>query len=210
MAMKIWALISQKGGSGKTTLALNLAIAAANARKQVVLIDLDPQQSAARWARLRQDDMPVIVSGHAPNLNQLIENARGAGASLVVIDTQPKSESAALDVAKIADVVFVPCQASGLDLDAVSDTVNIIKLAGSPASAFVINGARSSSSLADQAMEALAEYRLSISPVRIGSRVAFVKSLAAGKGVVEYEPSGPSAKEINELYKYAIKLGGKL
>ena len=61
--MKTLALISQKGGSGKTTIALNLAIAAAGAGKQVVVIDLDPQRSAVRWSRLQASDQPVIVAG---------------------------------------------------------------------------------------------------------------------------------------------------
>lgn len=204
--MKIIALLSQKGGSGKTTLCLNLAIAAVRAKKQAVVIDLDPQQSAARWVRLRKADEPIIVSGHAPNLLQLIEQARQGGADLVIIDTAPKSESASLVAAKAADLLLIPCQPSSLDLDAVADTVNIAKLAGKPA-AFVLNGCKSGSSLTEMAAEALSEYGLPLAPVRIGSRVAFIKSLAEGLGVVEHEPSGKSAKEIRDLYTYATKKG---
>lgn len=204
--MKIVALISQKGGSGKTTLSLNLAIAASHANKQVVLIDLDPQQSAARWSRLRKEETPVILSGHAPNLPQLVDKARAAGADLVIIDTAPKSESASLAAAKLADLIMIPCQPSSLDLDAVADTVNIAKLAGKPA-VFVLNGCKAASSLTEMAAEALADYRLPLADVRIGSRVAFIKSLTRGQGVVEYEPHGPSAKEINALYTYATKKG---
>lgn len=204
--MKTIALVSQKGGSGKTTLSLNLAIAAANARKNVVVIDLDPQQSAVRWARLRKDEAPVIVSAHAPNLPQLIEQAKGAAADLVVIDTAPKSESASLVAAKLADLILIPCQPSSLDLDAVADTVNIAKLAGKPA-AFVLNGCKAGSSLTDMAADALGDYGLPIMPVRIGSRVAFIKSLTQGQGVVEFEPRGPSAKEIQDLYTKTIRQG---
>lgn len=204
--MKTIALISQKGGSGKTTLSLNLAIAASRAGKQVILIDLDPQQSAARWSRLRKHDAPVIMSGHAPNLAQLIDKARAAGADLVVIDTAPKSESASLVAAKLANLIIIPCQPSSLDLDAVADTVNIAKLAGKPAM-FVLNGCKAGSSLADMAADALADYALPITEVRIGSRVAFIKSLTAGLGVVEYEPNGPSAQEINALYSTTIRQG---
>ncbi len=208
--MKTWSIVSQKGGSGKTTIALNLAITAAGRGKQVVLIDLDPQQSATRWARLRKDDLPVIVSGHAANLPTLLSQAEAGGADLVVIDTQPKSESAALDVAKASDLVLIPCQASGLDLDAVSETANIIRLAGDPNAAFVINGTRSNSSLSDQAADALAEYPIVVAPVRLGNRVAFIRSLAEGQGVIEFEPSGAAATEVEALYRYAIKRGGKL
>lgn len=205
--MKTIALLSQKGGSGKTTLSLNLAIAAAHARLSVVVIDLDPQQSAARWARLRKADNPVIVSGHAPNLAALLEQARDGGADLAIIDTAPKSESASLTAAKAADLLLIPCQPSSLDLDAVADTVNIAKLAKRP-TAFVINGCKAGSSLTEMAAEALGEYGLAILPVRIGSRVAFIKSLTEGKGVTEFEPSGRSAQEIKHLFTHARRLAG--
>lgn len=205
--VKTIVLLSQKGGSGKTTLSLNLAIAAANAKLSTVVIDLDPQQSASRWARLRKDDNPVIISGHAPNLAALLAKARDGGADLAIIDTAPKSESASLTAAKAADLILIPCQPSSLDLDAVADSVNIAKLSGRPA-AFVLNGCKAGSSLTEMAAEALSDYRLPIAPIRIGSRVAFVKSLTEGKGVVEYEPTGRSAQEIRHLFTHARKLVG--
>lgn len=206
--MKTIALLSQKGGSGKTTLSLNLAIAATCSGKSAVVIDLDPQQSASRWVRLRASDEPVIISGHAPNLSALLDKARAGGADIVIIDTAPKSESASLVAAKCADLLLIPCQPSSLDLDAVADTVNIAKLSGKPA-AFVLNGCKAGSSLTEMAAEALTDYGLPLATVRIGSRVAFVKSLAEGQGVVEFEPSGRSAKEIRDLYTYTIKKGGR-
>lgn len=180
--MKTLALVSQKGGSGKTTLAINLAIAATLMHKVAVIIDLDPQQSAARWARLRASDEPVILPGHGPNLSELMQRAKDGGADLVIIDTAPKSENASLTAARLANLVLMPCQPSNLDLDAVADSVNIASLAKVKA-AFVLNNCRSSSGLADDAAEALSAYGLPLAPVRIGSRVAFVKSLSEGKGV---------------------------
>jgi chromosome partitioning protein len=205
--MKTLALVSQKGGSGKTTLALNLAIAATLARKVVAIIDLDPQQSAARWARLRTDEQPVILPGHGPNLPDLVKRAMDGGADVVIIDTAPKSENASLLAARLADLVLIPCQPSNLDLDAVADSVNIASLAKVKA-AFVLNNCRSSSGLADDAAEALAGYGLPLAPVRIGSRVAFVKSLTEGKGVLEYEPKGSAAQEVQALAAFARAQGG--
>jgi chromosome partitioning protein len=207
VGVKVIALISQKGGSGKTTISLNLAIAATLKGKSVVVIDLDPQQSAARWSRLRSPDTPVILPGHGPNLADLIARARDGGADLVIIDTAPKSESASLIAAKLSDLVLIPCQPSNLDLDAIADTVNIAALAGRPA-AFVLNNCRASSTLADQAAEALMVYRLPIAPVRLGNRVAYVKSLTEGKGVLEHEPAGTAAKEIRQLYLSTMKQVG--
>jgi len=171
------------------------AIAAAAKRKNVVAIDLDPQQSAARWARLREADAPVINSGHGPNLEALLDRAKAGRADLVIIDTAPKSESASLTAAKVSDLILIPCQPSSLDLDAISDTVNIAALAKKPA-LFVLNNCRPTSHLSEQAEEALKEYRLPIAPVLIGSRVAYIKSLAVGQGVLEYEPRGAAAREI--------------
>ena len=202
--MQTFAVISQKGGSGKTTISLNLAIAAARRGKQVVVIDLDPQQSATRWARLRTSDNPVIVSGHGPNLSALLDRAREGGADVVFIDTAPKSENASLMAARLSDLVIIPCQPSSLDLDAIADTVNIAHLAKKPA-VFVLNNCRASSALPDMAAEALAEYRLPIADVRLGSRVAFVKSLSDGKSVVESEPRGAAAREVERLHAFALK-----
>lgn len=197
-------MLSQKGGSGKTTLSINLAIAASLRGKSVVIIDLDPQQSAARWARLRSTDNPVIVSGHGPNVADLVGRAKDGGADLVIIDTAPKSESAALAAAKLADVVVIPCQPSSLDLDAIADSVNIVHLAKKPGF-FVLNNCRTSSTLADEAADALSDYGLAIAPVRIGSRVAFIKSLTEGKGVMEHEPGRSAATEIGQLYTYTMQ-----
>ena len=204
--MKTIALVSQKGGSGKT-MAINLAIAATLARKVAVIIDLDPQQSAARWARLRQSEEPVILPGHGPNLPELVKRAKDGGADVLIIDTAPKSENASLMAARMSDLILIPCQPSNLDLDAVADTVNIACLAKVKA-AFVLNNCRTSSGLADDAADALGAYSLPLAPVRIGSRVAFVKSLTEGKGVLEYEPKGSAAEEIRGLAKFARAQGG--
>jgi len=197
--MQTIAVISQKGGSGKTTITLNLAIAAAKRGKQVAVIDLDPQQSASRWSRLRSADNPVIVSGHGPNLATLLQRAKEGGADIALIDTAPKSENAALTAARLSDLVIIPCQPSNLDLDAIADTINIANLAKRP-TLFVLNNCRASSALPDQAADALAEYKAPIADVRLGNRVAFIKSLAEGKGVVESEPHGAAAREIDRLH----------
>ncbi len=205
--MKIISCISQKGGVGKTTISINVAIAATLVGKQVVILDLDPQQSASRWSRLRSQDNPIIIPAHAPNLAEFIEQARKHNADLVVIDTAPKSENAALSAAKLANFIIIPTQASNLDLDAIADTIQIVELAKKPA-AFVLTNCKTTSSLADMAADALSAYSIPLAPIRFANRVAFVKSLMAGKGVIEFEPNGPSAKEAMQLYKYICKQGG--
>jgi chromosome partitioning protein len=207
--VKTIALLSQKGGSGKTTISLNLAIAATLNGKTAVVIDLDPQQSAARWARLRPDQPPLFLSGHSPNLTDLVARAKDGGADLVVIDTAPKSENAALTAARLADLIVIPCQPSSLDLDAVADTVNIANLAKRPA-LFVLNNCRASSHLAEQAKEALTAFAYPVATTQLGSRVAFIKSLSDGKAVLEAEPKSAAAQEFARLYAAIIGHVGKL
>src|SRR6266545_2971083 len=106
VGMKVWSIVSQKGGSGKTTLALHLAIAAAKGRK-VLVIDLDPQQSAERWHAIRQrttgsKDDPSIAAGPYQKLPDMLRTARKLGAELVLIDTPPKLDKAIIPSLKEA------------------------------------------------------------------------------------------------------------
>lgn len=202
------AVISQKGGSGKTTIALNLAVIAAGKGKSVVVADLDPQQSAARWSRIRDADLPLIIDGRSNPVRDIAARAETGGADVLIIDSAPKSERAALDAARIADVIVIPCQPSSLDLDAIGDSANIAALAGKPA-VFVLNNCRAASSLTADASDALAAYALPIAPARLGSRVAFIKSLADGKGVVESDPGSVAATEMRALWKFINKIGDK-
>src|ERR1039458_10336800 len=113
-SLKTLAIISQKGGAGKTTLALNLAVAAESIGVPTVVIDLDPQASAKTWHDIRvRKDAPFVVSAQAIRLDEVIEVSRANGAELVMIDTAPHSESAALGAARAADLVLIPCRPAG-------------------------------------------------------------------------------------------------
>ena len=98
--MKTISIISQKGGAGKTTLALNLAAAAEALGHSTVVIDLDPQASAKGWHDHRNKETPVVISAHASRLADVLETARKHGAALCIIDTAPHSETTALAAAK--------------------------------------------------------------------------------------------------------------
>src|SRR5271169_3766724 len=131
--MKTVAVEAGKGGSGKTTTTLNLAVAAGIAGKTVVVIDLDPQASAAGWKDTRTAERPVVVSVPPARLPQALQAARDGGAELVLIDTAPHSESAALAAAKAADLILIPTRPGILDLRAIGTTADLAKLAGKPA-----------------------------------------------------------------------------
>ena len=199
--MYTFSILSQKGGTGKTTLALNLAVAAELAGDSSVVIDLDPQASAKGWHDSRMTDSPVVISVQAVRLVEALRTAEEHGAKIAVIDTAPHSERAALAAARAAHLVLIPCRPGILDLRAIAASVDICHLAGARAAA-VLTAVPSRGPIGDEASEVIAGYGLEVAPVRIGSRMAFVHSLTTGEGVLEYEPTGRAAQEITALYTW--------
>lgn len=206
--MKIIAMVSQKGGSGKTTTAINLAVSSGliDKHKQVALIDLDPQASAAKWGDRRDAGYPLVITSQPPRLGLALDNARNAGAKLAFIDTAPHSDHGALASVKAADFVLIPCRPSVLDLEAVEASVDILKLAKKQG-AFVLTACSPNKSLIHEAMDVLKDYGLLVCPVSIGERVAFSYSLNTGLAVAEYEPAGKAASEVRRLYQWVVKNG---
>jgi chromosome partitioning protein len=202
--MQTIAMLSQKGGTGKTTLALNLAVAAESAGFATAIIDLDPQASAREWSKSREAQAPVVISAHASQLDEVLVTARANGAALCIIDTAPHSERDALVAARAADLILMPCRPAILDLRAMASTKALAELARTPSLA-VINAAPPRGQLADEAADAVRGYGLEVACVIIAQRAAFVHSLTLGQGVIEYEPSGKAADEVIELFKLSCK-----
>lgn len=199
--MKTIAIISQKGGAGKTTITLHLAVSAEQTGRSSAIIDLDPQASATGWKDHRNVDVPAVVSAQATRLPQVLDTARDHGAELVLIDTAPHSERSALAAARVADLILIPCRPAILDLMAIGSTVDLARLAGKPAT-FVLNAVPPRGSLADEAAAALASYGLPVAPVQLVHRAAYVHALTAGQAAQEYEPGGKAANEVTQLYKW--------
>ena len=192
-------LISQKGGVGKTTLAIHLATAFEALGKQTLLIDLDPQTSAAEWKDSRKADRPYVMAVPPSRLGKSIETAKENGAEVIILDTAPHSEGTALDAARAADLILVPCQPSLMDLRAMRKTADILNYLKKPTFA-VLNEVTPVGTVADEAARAItAQFGMPVSPVRIGLRVAFSRCLLAGQTAQEYEPSGKAAREIGAL-----------
>lgn len=202
--MHVIAILSQKGGAGKTTLALHLAVAAERAGLSAAVVDLDPQASAAGWGDSRNGDTPAVVSAQAARLPQVLAAAQHAGADWVLIDTAPHSESAALAAARVADLILIPCRPAILDLRAIGSTVDLAKLAGKPA-VVVLNSVPPRGSLGEEAKQAVAGYAVEIAPVTIGQRAAFQHALTAGLVAQEYEPNGKAANEVTQLYLWSCQ-----
>lgn len=200
--MRTIAILSQKGGTGKTTLSLHLAVAAQQAGQAAVVIDLDPQASSAGWKDSRASEEPVVVSAPATRLPQALQAAESGGADIAIIDTAPHSGDVALAAAEAADLVLIPCRPGILDLRAIGTTARAVKLAGKRAYV-VLNTIppRASNVLAD-AKAAVAVHGLDVAPVALQQRAAYAHALTAGQTAQEYERGGKAAEEIASLYSW--------
>lgn len=196
--MKVIAIIAQKGGVGKTTLSINLAVQASKNSLNSVIIDLDPQQSSSQWKKRREESEPEVIPGHAINLPSIIENAREFGVERLYIDTPPHSTDTALQAAKVSDLIIVPVKASLMDLDTMSNTFDLALLAKKKAIT-VINMAPTSGNLALETEKALLDNDYPCAPVKVSQRTAFVRCLLDGRTAIEYGDS-KAVKEIENLF----------
>ena len=200
--MKTIAIISQKGGSGKTTLALHLAVAAEAAGKVTVLLDLDPQASATGWKDSRKGETPEIIALPSMRLGPALRTASEEGFDLALIDTAPSTERDAATAARAADLVLVPCRAAILDLRAIGMTVELVKLTGKPAYAVLNAVPPHAARIEADAREAISGYGLSVAPCTLQHRAAYAHALTVGQVAQEYEPKGKAAGEVAALYKW--------
>ena len=199
--MNVIALISQKGGSGKTTLAAALAVAHEEDGGTAAVVDLDPQGSSLAWHHFRDGQPPLVAAGHPPRLERALQGFRNHGVSLVVIDTAPRASAGALAAARLADLVLVPCRPSSPDLAAIGATLEVAALAGAEA-AVILNAVPPRGSLAAEAAAAVRGIGARLAPVTIGSRIAHVHAFTLGRTAQEFEPRGTAAAEVQELYRW--------
>lgn len=202
--MKTIAIISQKGGAGKTTLALHLATAAMEAGLETAILDLDPQASATSWYDIRENESPLVLPTHAPRLDNELARVKEHGGDLAIIDTAPHSNSMATAAAEAADLILIPCRPAFLDLKAVADTVKITRLVKAPAVIVLSAVSAQGYADADEAAEVARnpELGISVCPHRLAQRVAFSRSLTAGLTAIEYEPEGKAADETRRLFNW--------
>lgn len=199
--MRVLALASQKGGSGKTTLAGHLAVQAQRAGAgPVVLIDIDPQGSLADWWNEREDEFPAFAQTAVARLAQDLVTLREQGFKLAVIDTPPAITMAIQSVISVADLVVVPTRPSPHDLRAVGATVDICARASKPL-IFVVNSALSKARITSEAAAALAQYG-TVAPVVLHHRTDFAASMIDGRTVMEIDPYGRSSQEMEALWAY--------
>jgi chromosome partitioning protein len=199
--MRVLAVASQKGGSGKTTLSGHLAVQAQMAGNgPVVLIDIDPQGSLSEWWNERTADFPAFAQTTVARLQADLEVLRQQGFKLAVIDTPPAITMAIQSVISVVELVVVPTRPSPHDLRAVGATVDLCERAGKPV-VFVINGATPHARITSEAAIALSQHG-TVAPTTIHQRTDFAASMIDGRTVMEVYPDGRSAEEIAELWTF--------
>jgi chromosome partitioning protein len=204
--MKVISVLGQKGGSGKTTLTLSLAVAAYKANKSVAVIDLDPQASACKWGDRRNAD-PVIISVQPARLRNVLATARENGADLVFIDTPGRLEQSAIAAAQEADLILIPCRPTIKDTETIESTISLIRAARTKAKvAVILNGVPPRGAQREQAEDAIRSMAIPVYPFYLSNRAAFTHADVLGQSAQEFEPSGQGAREIKEIYKFTCEL----
>jgi chromosome partitioning protein len=208
MAGRVITIAQQKGGAGKTTLAVNLALAAREFGRRVALVDIDPQGSLTRWSTLRPSSaVPVTVSS--------VTGWRAAGEierlarehELVVVDSPPHAQTDAKTVIRAAHLVVVPVQPSPLDLWATGPTIELAK-AERKQPVLVLNRVPSRSPIADEMAAAAAELGATLAEAKLGNRSAYAAAMAAGLSIREAAPGTIAAREAAKLTREILGLAG--
>lgn len=199
----IIAVVSQKGGAGKTTVALNLAAAFAAEGKRILLVDADPQQTAQDWAAIRATPPPFQVVGLAKPVLHRDLPKMAADYDHVVIDGAPRNYEVARSAVAAADLVLIPVQPSGADFWASRETVSLVKELRNfkelQKSAFVVSRKIGRTVLGRDMADALAEFDIPILRAGTTQRVVYAEALTGGTTVIEQQPNGPAAEEIRAI-----------
>ncbi|MCW3835500.1 AAA family ATPase [Sphingomonas canadensis] len=199
--MRVLAMASQKGGSGKTTLSGHLAVQAQRSGAgPVVLIDIDPQGSLSDWWNERDTELPAFAQTTVARLAADLEVLRQQGFRLAVIDTPPAITMAIQSVIQVAELIVIPTRPSPHDLRAVGATVDLCERAGKPL-IFVVNAATPKARITSEAAVALSQHG-TVAPVTIHHRTDFASSMIDGRTVMEVDPQGKSAQEVGALWAY--------
>jgi len=197
-------VLGQKGGTGKTTTSIGIAVAAARAGKTAVIIDLDPQANAANWKDRRATENPAVVSAQVSRLKHAVQAAEEFGTDFLVIDTPGKSDSAAIEAARVADLILLPVRPQIFDLETLSAMRDLLRVAGTAPAFVVLNGLHPQAHKQAEEAKIMIEdtFGFKVCPVHFCHRGSYAAAPASGKAPQEIEPDGKAADEIGRLYMF--------
>jgi chromosome partitioning protein len=207
--MKVISFTNQKGGAGKSTLAINLAVAAERAGEKVCLVDLDQQGTVGNWFNTRTAETPVVIAPGAVvhlNLTDLMARLKAEGFTLAVLDTKGEESHGTRGAMQAADLCLIPVRPAGPDLHAIRPTVKALRDMNQDF-AVIVNQAlpNKKSKLTGAVMTGLA-HDGTVVPLAVATRASFQKSYSLGQSVQEFEADdGAGAAEITELWAWCRK-----
>jgi chromosome partitioning protein len=206
--MKTVAVVSQKGGVGKTTAAIHIGFAAHQAGLVTVIIDLDPQGTAAKWGGRRAADGPCVVGGPVSRLGVILETARANGADLAIIDTPPGAEETAMQVAKISDFILIPTRPGGFDVEAIQTTLGMVEYLGRPGAVLVNSVPTNRQHLAVTTVERIGKRGFAVAPVLWMERAAFADLGADDMATQERDAECKASLEVAALFGWLCEKVG--
>jgi chromosome partitioning protein len=200
------AFLAQKGGSGKTTLAVHIAVAAQADGERVLILDTDPQGSAATWATSRKGELPKVLKVSPSRVTAVLEAAREEGITLVVIDTAPHASPDAAQAIERVDYILIPCRPTSLDLATMGTSIALAR-ASRHGFAIVLNACPARAPEVPEA-HALVKERHELSPLSmvIGDRRTLARALATGRAATEFAPKSPAATEVRALWQHVKEI----
>jgi len=200
--MRVIAFVTQKGGTGKSTLAASLAVAAGEAGERVATLDLDPQASLTHWGERRNAESPMVDRTTPDKLSAALHGLANHGYSLTILDTAGIDSPAATAAMRSADMALIPARPSLADIEATKPTYAALAKLGRNY-AFVLNQCApqlKSGRVADasKALRLLGVFAQPLIALRADHQDAF----ALGLGVTEHDPEGKAAEEIRGLWQW--------
>jgi len=212
MTAKILCVAQQKGGAGKTTLCAHLAVALAAGRRDVAVLDIDPQQSLTMWYRQREalfgDDGAGLTVESMDDLRKSSQVKKAARRhDILLIDCPPHAGNEAKFAIRNADLVVVPVQPSPMDIWATRPTLELAAREGVPV-LIVFNRVPARANLTDEMMTEAKTYGVKVARSRVGNRVIFAGALNEGLTASEMAPSGRAAGEIARLMREVLRAAG--